>query len=286
MQIDDGGSPAHRHTLQDPLHRFHVLSTLAVQTDTKNHGMYLANHLIYELKDAFGVFINLSPSAGKALNEEMQEKGFKALPSADDTNTMRDPLLEAFVKVQTRRLSLIAGRLDASAFFDTNPLAGDETTQFMNTYLVNNPKSLLPSYEPGLILSINYDFFKLRGGVISQSGSLYLLGAQLSLRYLYTDIHYFHHPLLEEKGSGLSLAIGEQGNGLFLRLGEVFFSFGGALGKESFELGLGFARGGASVLESYISFRVLDALVATVDFQYVSDVEGVSVFSFRLHYEY
>jgi len=50
-------------------------------------------------------------------------------------------LREAWILTElwTQKLSLVAGRLDLTNYFDTNTAANDETTQFLSDALVNNP---------------------------------------------------------------------------------------------------------------------------------------------------
>ncbi len=67
-------------------------------------------------------------------------------PNADlELNRAEVELVEVWYRVEfplldrTRRLELVAGKLDPTAFFDTNDVANSETEQFMADMFVNNP---------------------------------------------------------------------------------------------------------------------------------------------------
>jgi porin len=51
------------------------------------------------------------------------------------------------------RLQATVGLIDSSEYLDTNLYSNDESTQFMNEALVNNPGVLLPAYDTGLAVT-------------------------------------------------------------------------------------------------------------------------------------
>lgn len=66
-------------------------------------------------------------------------------------------LREAWLRTEVfgRRLSITAGRLDLTNYFDHNAAANDETTQFLSDALVNNPMLGLATNGPGVSLVID-----------------------------------------------------------------------------------------------------------------------------------
>ena len=74
---------------------------------------------------------------------------------------------EAWVRTEifSRKLALVAGRVDLTNYFDRNAVANDETSQFVSDSLVNNPVLVLPSNGSGVVgLFDAKNGFSLRGG--------------------------------------------------------------------------------------------------------------------------
>jgi len=64
-------------------------------------------------------------------------------------------LVECFYQgpLFTRSLTLMVGKIDFTAVFDTSAYANDETTQFLNGAFVNNPTIPFPDYSAGVVLN-------------------------------------------------------------------------------------------------------------------------------------
>ena len=60
---------------------------------------------------------------------------------------------EAWVRTElfSRKLALVAGRVDMTNYFDRNVVANDETTEFVSDALVNNPVLVLPTNGTGVV---------------------------------------------------------------------------------------------------------------------------------------
>ena len=60
---------------------------------------------------------------------------------------------EAWVRTElfSRKLALVAGRVDMTNYFDRNVVANDETSQFVSDALVNNPVLVLPTNGSGVV---------------------------------------------------------------------------------------------------------------------------------------
>jgi hypothetical protein len=66
----------------------------------------------------------------------------------DEKLTLREAWLG--LRLVDDRLELFAGKIDLTNYFDRNAFANDETSQFLNTALVNNPMLKQPANGPGL----------------------------------------------------------------------------------------------------------------------------------------
>ena len=73
----------------------------------------------------------------------------ETLGGQDDKLTVREAWLG--LRFINDRLDLFVGKLDPTNYFDRNPFANDETTQFLNAALVNNPMLKQPPNGPGLV---------------------------------------------------------------------------------------------------------------------------------------
>jgi porin len=87
--------------------------------------------------------------------------------NADAIGNRSLDIVEAFYEAPlTDRLSLYAGKIDFTAFFDTSAFANDERTQFLNGSLVNNAAIPFPDYNLGVIANYNVsDNWYVTGGV-------------------------------------------------------------------------------------------------------------------------
>jgi hypothetical protein len=73
----------------------------------------------------------------------------ETLGGQDEKLTLR----EAWLRLQfiNDRLDLFLGKLDPTNYFDRNAFANDETSQFLNAALVNNPMLKQPPNSPGVV---------------------------------------------------------------------------------------------------------------------------------------
>ena len=95
-------------------------------------------------------------------------------------------LREAWLRTEvfSQRLSLVAGRLDLTNYFDHNAAANDETRQFLSDALVNNPalnlavngSGVAAIYDPKNGLTFKLGFQQSRTEATNLSQSLYSLG--------------------------------------------------------------------------------------------------------------
>jgi hypothetical protein len=75
------------------------------------------------------------------------------LGTTNDTVTILEAYLEGVL--WNERLTLTAGKIDATNYIDGNAYAGDETTQFLSGSLVNNGVLTAPDNGPGVRLGVN-----------------------------------------------------------------------------------------------------------------------------------
>jgi hypothetical protein len=73
----------------------------------------------------------------------------ETLGGQDEKLTIREAWLG--LRFVDDRLDLFLGKLDPTNYFDRNAFANDETTQFLNTALVNNPMLKQPPNSPGVV---------------------------------------------------------------------------------------------------------------------------------------
>jgi hypothetical protein len=73
----------------------------------------------------------------------------ETLGTQDERLTVREAWLG--LRFIDDRLDLILGKLDPTNYFDRNAFANDETTQFLNTALVNDPMLKQPPNGPGVV---------------------------------------------------------------------------------------------------------------------------------------
>ncbi len=87
-------------------------------------------------------------------------------------------------------LTLTAGKIDFSGFFDASAYANDEATQFLNGALVNNAAVPFPDYSLGLILTYNLsDNWYLMGGIADAQAD----GRETGFRTTFHDEDYFFY---------------------------------------------------------------------------------------------
>jgi Carbohydrate-selective porin, OprB family len=73
----------------------------------------------------------------------------ETLGGQDEKLTVREAWLG--LRFVNDRLETFAGKLDPTNYFDRNAFANDETSQFLNAALVNNPMLKQPANGPGLV---------------------------------------------------------------------------------------------------------------------------------------
>ncbi len=256
--------PLREHLIRDYEHKFHLSSTVVYQSSNPEGGAYNADHIFFEINNSkLKLFANLSFSFGNGINDVFEEEGFYSLPSADDlerqtkniNNSGRKYLLEAGLSYSDRWLELTAGLIDTTGTFDTLNYANDELSQFMNTDLVNNPLSLLPSYNLGMILNLNYKIFGFSFGVSDgkpDAESVYLFQGEVKGGNLHISVHYFYAPYENVSGAGLGGDYTLGNLGFFFRLGKNseeyydYFTSSGivySFGKQELGIGGAFRKG-------------------------------------------
>ena len=109
--------------------------------------------------------------------------------NADAIGNRSLDIVELFYEVSlTERLSLTVGKIDFSGFFDASAYANDETAQFLNGALVNNPTVPFPDYSLGVILSYDLaDNWYLMGGVADAQAD----GRETGFNTAFHDEDYF-----------------------------------------------------------------------------------------------
>jgi porin len=99
------------------------------------------------------------------------------------------------------RLTLMIGKMDFAGVFDTSAYANDETSQFLNFALVNNPTVPLPDYCLGLIATVQVtDAWSVSAGV----GDAQADGRETGFRTAFYGEDYFFYAL--ETGVRIELA--------------------------------------------------------------------------------
>ncbi len=70
----------------------------------------------------------------------------------DDDGTDRLTVLEAWaeMKLLNERVAVTAGKIDMTNYFDINPAANDETTQFISGAFINSAAFAIPENSPGI----------------------------------------------------------------------------------------------------------------------------------------
>lgn len=90
----------------------------------------------------------------------------------------------------TNNLELTIGKIDFTAFFDSGWYANDETAQFLNSALVNNPAIPFPDYSLGVILNYNItdDWYLMAGAADAEA-----IGTQCGFESTFDGDTYFFY---------------------------------------------------------------------------------------------
>ncbi|WP_168063543.1 carbohydrate porin [Candidatus Manganitrophus noduliformans] len=102
-------------------------------------------------------------------------------------------------KLLDDRLRIVGGKIDLTNYFDRNAVANDETSQFLNTALVNNPLLRQPPNGPGL--AIQYDTGGEMGvalGIQSPNDTASTITEKV---YAVVEIDYHSHLLFAREGN-------------------------------------------------------------------------------------
>ena len=103
-------------------------------------------------------FIHLEGALGTGLNDDAPfVTNIFGLPNTDANPGQRQAdmeLAEAYFEFEywNNSFFLTVGLLDPVVYFDNNAVANDETTQFLNSGLVNNSAIALPGYSLGMVI--------------------------------------------------------------------------------------------------------------------------------------
>ena len=104
-----------------------------------------------------------------------------------------------YFKLLDDRLRVVGGKIDLTNYFDRNAVANDETGQFLNTALVNNPLLRQPANGPGA--AIQYDTQGAIGmalGVQSSNNDASTLTEKV---YAVAEIDYHNSLFLSRQGN-------------------------------------------------------------------------------------
>jgi len=128
----------------------------------------------------------------EGINESMVGSAFGV--NADALGNRSIDVVEALVEwsLFRDRLTLTAGKVDTTCFFDTSEFANDETIQFLNGALVNNPTIPLPDYGLGVILSARLtDRWTVTAGAVDAEAD----GRETGFRTTFGGEDYFFYAL-------------------------------------------------------------------------------------------
>jgi hypothetical protein len=100
------------------------------------------------------LFVDLEAIGGPGPDDELGSLSrvnadAETLDDQDEKLTVREAWLG--LRVINDRLDLYLGKLDSTNYFDRNTFANDETSQFLNTALVNNPMLRQPPNRAGVV---------------------------------------------------------------------------------------------------------------------------------------
>ncbi len=137
------------------------------------------------------------------------------------------------------RLSLVAGKIDLTAYFDRNRVANDETEQFLNASLVSNPVLRQPSNNGGLVLQYQFGNGLQVGAGIQPSEQF-----NKSVEKLYAVVEIGSHTPFLSKGGNWSL----WGRTLPVKGGESLGT-GISLDQDLTQRVIGFARAGVEKID-------------------------------------
>lgn len=111
--------------------------------------------------------------------------------NADAIGARTFDIIELYYQVGlTDNLELTIGKIDFTAFFDSSWYANDETTQFLNGALVNNPAIPFPDYSLGIILNygITDNWYLMAGAADADA-----VGTQSGFTTTFDgDAHFFY----------------------------------------------------------------------------------------------
>ena len=101
------------------------------------------------------LFIDLEAIAGPGPDKKLGSLSrvnadAETLGDQDEKLTVREAWL--WLRLVNNRLDFFIGKLDLTNYFDRNVFANDETTQFLNAALMNNPMLKQPANEAGITL--------------------------------------------------------------------------------------------------------------------------------------
>jgi hypothetical protein len=255
-------------------------------------------------------FVNLVGFSGSTPDEELLDRplalnGYGARLDDPDEINLREALIET--SFGEERLTLTAGRIDLTNYFDANTVANDEKSQFLADPLVNNPALGLSSNGTGATLAFDAkDSLRFRLGVQQSAESATNLGDSV---FSVAEIAYLARPFslpegnyrvwyrldnsADETRDGFGLSFDQKLNSaftLFTRYGrseaeedkDEFWSVGFQL-RTAFVLnpgdvwGLGYANadlgdgGRQRLTELYYNFQLAARLGLTFNVQYTSE---------------
>jgi porin len=111
--------------------------------------------------------------------------------NADAIGNRSLDIVELFYGVPLgEQFTLAVGKIDFTGFFDASAYANDETAQFLNGSLVNNPAIPFPDYSLGVILTYNLsdDWYLMAGAADAQAD-----GRETGFNTAFHDEDYFFY---------------------------------------------------------------------------------------------
>jgi hypothetical protein len=181
-----------------------AFQTKGDRTDADRHAYQLANADLYFTANVAQhtlFYANLVGLSGTPPDLEIPAltllNGFTARLVRQNQLNLREAWLRT--EVLKQRLTLSAGRLDLTNYFDRNAVANDETSQFLSDSLVNNPalglavngSGFAAVFDPKRTLNFKIGFQQSNPDATSLSDSIYTLA----------EVGYFLNPFSLGEGN-------------------------------------------------------------------------------------
>lgn len=206
----------------------------AAEVEGAGDNLVVTGELVFKKSwgNSFG-FVHVRGSQGMPVYNNMEPEVAEGMPgysygSNDVSLGMSDTVEFAaafWSYTMLDALTFTVGKIDISAFFETNALANDSSRQFIAYPFVNNPTVRFAFHEPGYILKLHPgDFFYAQVGVFEDREQPEELVSELEQKFYALEFG-FHYEPFEEEGNLRLLAWNsdyfEQG-GFAINLDQMF----------------------------------------------------------------